>query len=220
MIALFFATQTESQLILEKLKESSKFSIRGVNLIKGKIKNIDTLLCISGIGKVNSSISALITFENFTVKKVVIAGVAGAYPSSGLKIGDIALAEKEIDADEGLLISCDDTENSFILIKKEEVNLFIPEHFKKLPSGVFLTVSACTGNLGRARFLERKFNAICENMEGFAVAKVAQIYNIPTIEIRSISNTVTLRDRLLEIDEVREASEIVQRFIIEKFPLF
>lgn len=102
----------------------------------------------------------------------------------------------------------------------EKISLFLPDFSKELKTGVFLTVSACTGNINRAKFLERKFNALCENMEGFAIAKCAQIYNIPVTEIRSISNMVTDRTRLLNLDEVRKTAEIVQRFILDNLLFF
>ncbi len=57
-------------------------------------------------------------------------------------------------------------------------------------------------------------------MEGAAVAKVAQIYKTPCIEIRSISNMVTDRAETLSFMEVSKASLIVQNFIIEHFHLF
>lgn len=220
MIALFFATQIECELIIESLHETSALLIKNIPFIKGKINGVELLLCISGIGKTNAAIASVITFENFSVNKAIISGIAGAYPSSGLSIESIAVADKEIFADEGLLRSCDDNPDSFIFLNSEEIPLYVPDFLKALPKGTFLTVSACTGNIKRAKFLEKRFNAICENMEGAAVAKVAQIYNIPVTEIRSISNIVTDRTELLKPVEVKGTVESVQKFILEILPLF
>lgn len=220
MIALFFATETECQLIIKNLNNKQFFSIKSISFIKGKIKDIDLLLCISGIGKTSATLASVICFENFSIKGAIVSGIGGAYPSSGLEIGSIAVAEKEIFADEGLLRNCQDAPDSFIFFNLEEISLYVPDFLKALPKGTFLTVSSCTGNLERGRFLEKKFNAICENMEGAAVGKVSKIYNIPCIEIRSISNTVTDRAELLSLNEVIETSLIVQKFIIENLNLF
>lgn len=220
MIALFFATEKECELIIKSLNNKQFFSIKTVSFIKGKIKGIDLVLCISGIGKTSATISSLVCFENFSIKGAIVSGIGGAYPSSGLEIGSIAVAEKEIFADEGLLRNCHDASDSFIFFNLEEVSLYVPDFLKNLPKGTFLTVSSCTGNLERARFLEKKFNALCENMEGAAVGRVSEIYNIPCIEIRSISNMVTDRVELLSLKEVTEASLIVQKFIIENLTLF
>ncbi len=217
MIALFFATKIECELITKSLLNKCEFSIRDIPFLKGKIKNIDTLICITGIGKIKSSIAAVIAFEKNPISYAIVSGVAGAYPSSGLNVGDIALANKEIDADKGILINCENMDNSFIFMEQEEISLFVPDFAKRLKTGTFLTVSACTGNLNRAMFLERKFNAICENMEGASIAKVAKIYDVVVSEIRSISNLVTDRTKLLTIDEVKKSAEVSQKFILENF---
>lgn len=107
-----------------------------------------------------------------------------------------------------------------MFINPEEIPLSLPDFSKDLKTGVFLTVSACTGNLKRAKFLERKFNALCENMEGFAIAKSAQLYNVPVTEIRSISNMITDRTHLLKFEEVKKTAEIVQSFLLDNLPLF
>lgn len=220
MIALFFATQKECELIVENLIDRHLISINTITFIRGKIKGIELILCISGIGKTLATLASVICFENFSVSKAIVSGIAGAYPSSKLAVGSIAVAEKEVFADEGLLRNCNDAPDSFIFFDSEEIPLYVPDFLKVLPRGIFLTVSSCTGNIERARFLERRFNALCENMEGAAVAKVSQIYKIPCIEIRSISNIVTDRAELLNLKEVSESSSIVQKFILENLPLF
>jgi futalosine hydrolase len=61
--------------------------------------------------------------------------------------------------------------------------------------GRFVTVSTCTGTKRRALELVKRFGAICENMEGAAIAHVCKRYGIPMIEIRGISNVVEDRNK-------------------------
>ncbi len=126
------------------------------------------------------------------------------------------MAEKEINADEGLLID----NNSFVFIDSEEVSLVVPKFLSNFRSGIFLTVSSCSGSLLRAELLEKRFNALCENMEGFSIAKAAMIHNISVMEIRSISNIVTNRCELLKIKEIRKPAKKVQEFILDYLPYF
>ena len=65
----------------------------------------------------------------------------------------------------------------------------------KIKSGAFVTVSAASGSAQRAKELERRFSAVCENMEGAAIAQVCAIYKLPMFEIRGISNTAGVRDK-------------------------
>jgi len=67
-------------------------------------------------------------------------------------------------------------------------------HGIQLMPGRFLTVAACSGTAARGRELCRRFDAICENMEGAAVALVAARYAIDCLEVRGVSNLVEDRD--------------------------
>ena len=60
--------------------------------------------------------------------------------------------------------------------------------------GTFVTLSTCTGTAVRARELEARYHGLCENMEGAAVAQVAELDRIPWLEVRGISNIVEDRD--------------------------
>ncbi|MEN2985440.1 MAG: hypothetical protein ABDH16_02090 [Thermodesulfovibrionaceae bacterium] len=213
-LAIFTATKLESELILRNLNNQEYLDIKGFPYFKGKINNVPLLLSITGIGKINSAIASLILLNHFKVSKILIYGVAGAYPSSNLSLGEIVFCEKEIDAEKGVLVNC---ENSFIFMEHEEIDMYIPEAFKSFKRGVFLTVDCCSGNLQRARFLEKKFNAICENMEGAAVAKVAKIFNTSATEIRAISNIIAERKTLLTPTEIRLAATKIQKFILDNF---
>lgn len=62
--------------------------------------------------------------------------------------------------------------------------------------GPVLTVSTVTGTSGSAKQLaDRIPGAAAEAMEGYGVAVAAQLYGVPVLEIRSISNLVGPRDR-------------------------
>ena len=79
-------------------------------------------------------------------------------------------------------------------------------------SGVFATVSACSGTREQALLLQTRFNAICENMEGAAVAHICRLYNVPMLEMRGISNIVEDRDP--SAWDIRGASDAVSRAVI------
>ena len=168
---------------------------------------------ISGMGKTNAAHAVTVLIEKFSPSCVVNFGIGGAYPSSGLRVGDIAVAEKEVYADEGVLLK--DGLHSFEITGIPLLKVRGRKYFNEFPadkrlrrlalkaagaianckSGVFLTVSACTGTRKRAAELAGKFGPICENMEGAAIAHICRIYGIPFVEIRGISNIVEDRDK-------------------------
>jgi futalosine hydrolase len=235
-IGLISAVPLEGKIILRNLKKIHEKVPYGSALYQGKIYDKSVVYITSGIGKTNASRGTTILIERFSPRIIVNFGVGGAYPSSGLQIGDIAVAEKEIYGDEG--VSLNDGFHTaevigipfFIKARKRYFNEFqfdkrlfkmavrishITRHTSRITvkSGHFLTISTCTGTLKRAKELENKFHVICENMEGAAVAHVCVSYGIPVVEIRGISNTV--EDRDMKRWDIRMAAENCQKVVKE-----
>lgn len=188
-----------------------RVSVHPFNIYTGKIKKNELSFIISGIGKSNAAIGTTYLIEKFSPDLLILFGIAGAYPSTGLSIGDVAIAEKEFYADEGVIIKEGFRGLDFInipLLKKGKKKFFNEFSLNKrvvnkvkrktrvtLKAGNFVTLSTITGTAERAIELRDKYNAICENMEGAAVAHVCEIFGKDLLEIRGISNMVDNRDR-------------------------
>ena len=65
----------------------------------------------------------------------------------------------------------------------------------KVMAGPFITVATVTASSARSGRLHRHHGALVENMEGAGAAHVAALYDIPFVEIRSVSNRVGDRDK-------------------------
>jgi futalosine hydrolase len=135
------------------------------------------------------------------------------YPGSGLKRGDIAVATHEIFGDEGVFGEKDWKGMECIGIplvttrrrtffntypldgKFLQKALLSLSGIATVKKGNFVTLSAVSGTQRRARELEKRFHAICENMEGAALAQVCTMYGIPLFAIRGISNIAGVRDK-------------------------
>ncbi|MCK5069525.1 MAG: hypothetical protein KAR01_03255, partial [Desulfocapsa sp.] len=68
------------------------------------------------------------------------------------------------------------------------------EHGLKIRRGNFVTVCGVSATVSRGAMLMRQYDGLCENMEGAAVARVCEEYNLPLLEMRTISNFVEERD--------------------------
>ncbi len=181
----------------EKLKIISEGELHG--------KSIVFTHC--GVGKVNAAHSATLMLENYNIDALILFGIAGAY--SG-KVGDVAVAESENYGEEGVLTQEGWTSMEVIspLLKNEK------EYFNTFPmdlnllqlavksskdmgfnviSGDFVTVSQCSGTIDSGETMKERFNGVCENMEGAAVAHICALYGIPMVEIRGISNIIEER---------------------------
>ncbi len=235
-IGLISAVPSEGKIILENLKGIKTRGIGGITFYRGRICGKDVVYLAAGIGKTNASHATTVLIEKHSPAMIIVFGGGGAYTQSGLKIGDIAVAEKEVYGDEGVLLKDGFQTSELIgiplLVKgrrkyfnefpldkrfvKMAVNITRITHYTSrimIKSGTFVTVSTCSGTIKRAKELEKRFNAICENMEGAAIAHVCDIYGIPMVEIRGISNIVEERD--MNKWNLKLAAENCQRAVME-----
>ena len=239
MIALLCAVKTEAEQLLGSIGEMRSATLGSKLLIEGKLNNQQILLCVGGIGKVNAAHAATLMITRFNPEAIVVFGIGGAYPSSGAGVGDIAIAKKEIAGDEGVLTreGFRDTEYMGIPLVKTAASMFyttypaseqmidqslqsLEAHRKSdgstLHVGSFVTLSTCTGTHARARELEERYQGLCENMEGAAVAQVAELHGVPWLEVRGISNIVEDRDLIKwDILQAAEAAQLAIKRIVE-----
>jgi len=236
MIALISSVPEEGKLLIGRLKKKSVMA--GKPLYGGRIQGKEVVYMISGMGKTNAAHAATFLIEKFSPETLILFGIGGAYPSSGLGVGDIAVAEKEVYGDEGVMNG--DGFQGTQLIGIPLLKLGRRKYFNEFPLdkglagkalgylayvaqpsagsiaaglGRFVTVSTCTGTRKRAMELQKRFGAVCENMEGAAAAHICTLYGTPMVEIRGISNIAGDRDRSKW--DIRLAAENCQRVVLE-----
>lgn len=228
MIGIIASTKTEGDKIIEKLSAKKETVLQGKLFCKGLLSgNTSVSVCICGVGKANAAHGTTLLLEKFVPDIVYSIGVSGAYPSSGLNIGDVAVADKEIYGDEGLMLGNGFRTMDFLRLPLlstdtseyyNEFPMFVPGELRDFRNkGAFVTVSTCTGTLGKGLEMERMFSAICENMEGAAVAHICLLSGISAVEIRGISNIVEDRsDSPLNISDIRRAAYNAQEFFLDR----
>ena len=84
--------------------EAQKLSAAGFpETFGGTVGTSAVLLAVTGMGKVNTAMAITALFERNRPGLLINTGCAGAYPGSGLKLGDLALATAEVYGDEGVM---------------------------------------------------------------------------------------------------------------------
>ena len=153
----------------------------------------------TGVGPVNAAHAATLAIVEATPVGIVVCGVGGAYPGSGLAVGDVVCASTECYGDlgasspEGFL---DMAALGFPVVAGETplynvLPMQIHPADRRVP---FVTLATCTGTDGAARAIARRTGGAVESMEGAAVAHVALLHGIAAGEVRGISNLVTNRN--------------------------
>ncbi|MBF0405305.1 MAG: futalosine hydrolase [Nitrospirae bacterium] len=232
VIALFHAVAVETDSLVKRLSNPVCYEERtGRTTVSGGLGQFKVLCVETGVGKANAAIASSLALEKYKPDMVISMGIGGAYPEAGLDVGAIAVAQCEIYGDEGVIV-----ENDFLTLEaigiplyiKGSVKLFntfpldtkltgqlydsVSGSFKNTKVGTFVTVSACTGTRTRADELTKRYNAICENMEGAAIAHACTMFGTPSVEIRGISNIASDRDK--DSWEIEKASQNAQHAVI------
>lgn len=166
---------------------------------------------VSGIGPVESAVrlTARLSALEKEPQVVINFGIAGAYlreeGEEQASLLDCCLAREEVLGDLGICLA-----DSIEMLGTEtmpvptEIMLdpsflaraegILRKHDLASRTGRFVTVSCVSGTRKRGTTLARQHNGLCENMEGAAVARACQQFNLPCLEIRCISNLVEDRD--------------------------
>ncbi|WP_285905689.1 futalosine hydrolase [Pseudodesulfovibrio pelocollis] len=209
MIIVVTATSKEMQAalggkgapVLEQ-GETAEFSLGG----------LDLLLAVSGVGLVNTALTAGRLMALPSVTGVVNLGIGGAYEVARFPIGSCVYAWRETWPEYGLLDEEGRVDPKGIGFSQGEVagkpvwNRLVLNPVNdaatmglSLPAGCargsFVTVSSVTGTPERAGWLQMACSADVENMEGFALAFGAARAGLPFLQVRSVSNVAGSRDR-------------------------
>lgn len=167
-----------------------------------------SLIC--GVGLVESCLRVTRYLENNrdNISMVINFGVAGAFLNRRITkkpaLLDICFAETEAFGDLGICypMRIDDftgdicSKKHFFLDKalREAAERILNNNGIPFFSGNFVTVNCASGTGNRGEILYQKYNGLCENMEGAAIARVCEEFSLPFLQMRCISNYVEDRD--------------------------
>jgi futalosine hydrolase len=205
----------------------------------GTIAGRPVIVLQGGMGKTNAAHALTALLERTPVGGVLCFGVGGAYADAGLELGEVALASSAIYADEGVLAPDGwmGTDGIGIPLAEHGGRRWF-NHFDSDPEvlaavsgamesagitprvGPFLTVSTCSGTTSRGSELAARWGALCEGMEGAALAHVAALYDVPFLELRAVSNQVVDRDLGgWRLAQAATAAQRAVRVAVQAWPL-
>ncbi len=191
-------------------------SLSDEDLRGGVVRQGDARLLVTGVGIPSALVTLLQTCLREKPARILNIGIAGAYPGSGLAIGDVVLGKSEVYGDLGMELP---DAPGFQPLRETPWGGFYSKLFALAADPQFAggrvaagcTVNTCTGTDETGRRRERLFDAAFETMEGAAVAQVGQALSIAVCEIRSISNIAAHRD--MRPENVRLALHNLERYL-------
>jgi len=194
MILAIAATQIEMQPFLDATREMG----------------LSCSTLVTGVGPVETAVrlTRLLCEKEERVTAVLNFGIGGAYlqrqGSVQSKLLDICLASREVAGDLGICFPekveyLDQALTGSLIYDMDSLflskaQLVLHEQGIIAHTGTFVTVNAITGTKKRGEMLRSRWDGLCENMEGAAVARVCLEFAVPCMELRCISNFVEDRN--------------------------
>jgi nucleoside phosphorylase len=140
---------------------------------------------ISGVGILQTTISLCKAFQNKSYKTAIQIGIAGAYRSSGLNIGDVAEVKSDC-----LIEFLPWEPNTFFATQTLSELGKTDEKLKEVKGATVLNCTK-TEEMGNAR---GKIAQI-ETMEGAAFFAACKEYGVKSVQIRAISNYAAIYEK-------------------------
>jgi len=220
-IGIIFALKEEldeTKKIFDDIKEHFIYELV-IYECKYKQKNTICYLVESGMGKVNAARSTQILIDNMKVDYVLNVGVAGSV-SREINKCDIVIGEKLVQHDYDLTLlnyekGLIPNVGKYIECDKHLIN--IAQQVKvdtKVIIGIISSGDIFVSEEKMGAKINKKFNALCVEMEGAAVAQVCHLCKVPFLVIRAISDSPYEKDNHLSFEEfLTISSDMVSKFI-------
>lgn len=181
----------------------------------GTINDIEVVITLAGIGKVNAAVTTSLLIENYDVKSIINIGVAGG--QKGVKHKDVVISTSCVYHDVDVTnfgtykygqmpgMAPLFEANEELIAKTEQVlsNLEIPYRKGKIASGDKFVYQKET-----IKEINKEYDDIYAiEMEATAIAHVAHMYGVPFIVYRSISDVLDDENQAEDFNTfVKEAS--------------
>ena len=189
------AMAEELTLLLEATDARLKGRVGGCPWFAGHAGSHAVTLGVTGVG-IASACTMLGAFCGMARPDLmVMVGSAGSLPGSGLRAGDMVVAETEILAELGVVSGpgMGDAQKMKLPGIMQEIQmdqgfstrlLDMSKHVGKAVYGRSLTVAGASAHEDHARDRSGRFQALAENMEGYALAFAGNSFGVRTAEIR------------------------------------
>lgn len=223
-LGIICAMQEEIDPLLLKLKKETKIKKANMVFYSGKINGLNTVLVVSGIGKVNAAICTQILIDDFKITHVINSGVAGGVKKE-IKPLDVVIGTSLIQHDMDATAFGNSLGEIPRLSKTNFdsdpnlINLAYEASLKndsyKTYKGIIVTGDQFINDKEKVASLYKNFNALACEMEGASIAQTAFLNNIPFLVIRAISDNAN-SGASMDFDKFKNKAAINSLKIIEE----
>lgn len=213
-ILLQGAMDMEVETFVERLEEVKEETIDGYTFWTGTIEGQEVVVSRTEVGLVNATASTILGIQNYNPSVIINQGTSGGHHPD-LHTFDIVVGKSTFNMgayrsqltqeDEGIntgnwdfipfpttvRVDGEKIVHESFYGDKDLVETAMNTEYKngKLVEGVIGSADQWNRELDRISELHTKFGTSVEEMETVAVAQMAEVYNIPFVGVRVLSNT-------------------------------
>ncbi len=221
-IGIIFAMDEELEAFKPFVTVLKEYNIFDLKFCEGMLGDNLCILTVCGVGKVNASRATQILIDNMDVFCIINIGVAGALTSS-LKVLDIVIGKNLVQHD--FDITAFNHEKGYIpnvgvYLESDEYLVRLAEEVREktnfnvtlgtIASGDIFCTSVAMGEK-----INRKFGALCVEMEGASIAQTCYLSGIPFLIIRSISDVLSGNNEITYEEFLNISCQQVAKFLKE-----
>ena len=195
---------------------------------KGAHDKHDLILVQSGLGKVNAAVASTLLIEKFECEFLLFSGVAGGIDPE-IEIGEVIIADSLIQFDYGTLknrgitpyrpgsVPTGESKNEIEFRIDPKIKNKIKASLPNVRMGKILTGDVFLQCEDTRNELFKKYGAQAIDMEGAAVAQVAEQFGIPSVIVRCMSDLAGAKKQNLSskflIKAAKRSSKNVQKIL-------
>lgn len=226
-IAIQGAMDVEISALLDAMGEYKEEKQANYSFFVGEIDGTPVVVSRTEIGMVNAATSTTILIEKYHPKMIINQGTAGGHDpdihvfdtvignevmnigsfrsdrlekGEGMKPENWAYASTSIREANGETTSYETFESDPELVK---VALSVADEYKygEVVEGKIGSGDWWNREIDRINWFHENFGTSGEEMEAFAVAQVAHVYEVPFLSLRTISNSEVTDDNIEDLDK-------------------
>ena len=215
MIGIIGAMEIEVNYFKEQMKNAKSETISGTEFVSGELWGRETVVAVSGVGKVNAAICTQTMCLRFSPDFIINSGVAGGLEKS-LNICDVVIATAVIQHDMdttplgdpiGLISGLDLVEIPCDKNLSEKLSLASREAGIHTICGKIVSGDQFINSSEKKGWLVDTFDAFACEMEAAAIGHVAYKNNVPFCILRSISDNADGSSHVSYLDFVADAAK-------------
>lgn len=195
-IGFIIAMQKEKQALMNLFGSCTDINIHGVSFTKTTYKNLNIVIALAGIGKVNAALTTTLLIEHFNVDLIISSGIAGGYDKT-LKTLDFVVATAVSYSDVDAALEGGEVYGQIPGLPAEykcAYELVEKTNIKDVKFGKILSGDQFVSDYDKVSNIVNKYfpneNVMAFEMELGAVAQVAYLMNVKLLALKCISDII------------------------------